>query len=28
VFGHAAEGVHGAVRVGFAIVFEPEFYSC
>lgn len=26
VLGHAAEGIHGAVGVGFAVVFEPEFY--
>lgn len=25
VLGHAAESVHGAVRVGFAVVFEPKF---
>ena len=25
MLGHAAEGVHGAVAVGFAIVLEPEF---
>ena len=25
VLGHAAEGVHGAVGVGFAVIFEPEF---
>lgn len=27
VLGHAAESVHGAVGVSFAIVFEPEFCS-
>ena len=25
VLGHAAEGVHGAVGIGFAVVLEPKF---
>jgi hypothetical protein len=25
VLGHATEGVHGAIGVGFAIILEPEF---